>query len=65
MMHKLILLKLSTQLQFYLDDLLKMDNSNFDGMVTQMFPTERQLNKANFNETEAPFWDLHLLILTV
>ena len=55
MIHKLILLKLSTQLQFYLDDFLKMDNSNFDGMVTQMFPTERQLNKANSTETEAPF----------
>ena len=31
-------------------------------MVTQIYPTELQLNKANSIDTEAPFLDLHLSI---
>ena len=27
-------------------------------MVSQIFPTEIQLNKSNSTDTEAPFWDL-------
>ena len=30
----------------YLDELLDVDNSYFEGMVTQIYPTELQLNKA-------------------
>ena len=47
----------------YLDDLLKIDNSYFEGMVNQIYPPELQLNKANASESEAPFLDLHLSIL--
>ena len=32
-------------------------------MVSQIFPGELQLNKANTSDTEAPFLDLHLSIL--
>ena len=31
----------------YLDDLLNIDNTYFDGMVKQIYPAEIQLNKAN------------------
>ena len=31
-------------------------------MVSQIYPTELQLNKANFLNTEAPFLDLDLSI---
>ena len=31
-------------------------------MLSQTYPTELQLNKANFSETKAPFLDLDLAI---
>ena len=47
----------------YLDDLLNIDNTYFVGMVTQIYPSELQLNKANSPDTEARrFLDLHLTI---
>ena len=47
----------------YLDDLLNIDNTFFDSMVNRIYPSERQLNKANVSDTEASFLDLHLSIL--
>ena len=38
----------------YLDDLLNTDNPYFEQMVSQIYPTELQLNKANSSDTEAP-----------
>ena len=46
----------------YLDDLLNIDNSYFEQMVGQIYPSELQLNKANSSDTEAPFLDLNLSI---
>ena len=46
----------------YLDDLLNIDNPNFEQMVGQIYPIELQLNKANSSDTEAPFLDLNLSI---
>ena len=46
----------------YLDDLLNIDNPYFKQMVGQIYPTELQLNKANYSDTEAPFLDLNLSI---
>ena len=46
----------------YLDDLLNIDNPYFEQMVGQIYPTELQLNKANYSDTEAPFLDLNLSI---
>ena len=43
----------------YLDDLLNIDNPNFEKMLSQIYPTEFQLNKANSSDTEAPFSDLN------
>ena len=46
----------------YLDDILNINNVYFDNMVSQMYPSELQLNKANTADTEAAFLDLHLSI---
>ena len=43
----------------YLDDLLNIDDSYFEQMVEQIYPTELQLNKANSSDTEALFLDLN------
>ena len=47
----------------YLDDLLNVDNPNFELMVGLIYPTELQLNKAYSSDTEAPFLDLNLSII--
>ena len=47
----------------YLDDLLNIDNTYFDGLISQIYPPELQLNKANSSNTEAAFFDLHLSIV--
>ena len=46
----------STSRYMYLDDLLNIDNPNFAQMLSQIYPTELQLNKANTSDTEALFW---------
>ena len=47
----------------YLDDLLNIDNTYFDGLISQILPLELQLNKANSSDSEAAFLDLHLSIV--
>ena len=42
----------------YLDDLLNIDNPYFAQMVSQIYPTVLQLNKASPSDTEAPFLDI-------
>ena len=44
----------------YLDDILNINNIHFDNMVSQIYTSELQLNKANTSDTEAAFLDLHL-----
>ena len=46
----------------YLDDILNINNIYFDNMVSQIYPSELQLNKANASDTEAAFLKLHLSI---
>ena len=46
----------------YLDDILNINNVYFDNMVSQIYPSELQLNKANTSGTKAVFLDLHLSI---
>ena len=46
----------------YLDNILNINNVYFDNMVSQMYPSKLQLNKANTSDTEATFLDLHLSI---
>ena len=45
-----------------LDDSLNINNAYFDNMVSQIYPSELQLNKANTTDTETAFLDLHLSI---
>ena len=47
----------------YLDDLSNTDNTYFDGLISQIYPTELQLNKANSSDTKTAFLDLHLPIV--
>ena len=47
----------------YLVDLWNIDNDYFDDLMSQNYPSELHLNKANSSETEAPLLDLHLSIL--
>ena len=37
----------------YLDDLLNIDNTLFDSIVSHIYPSELQLKKANASDTEA------------
>ena len=46
----------------YLDDILNINNVYFDNMVSQIYPSELQLNKANTSDTEATFLGLRLSI---
>ena len=39
----------------YLDDILNINNVYFDNMVSQIYPSELQLNKAKTSDTEAAF----------
>ena len=43
----------------YLDDIININNVYFDNMVSQIYPSELQLNKANTSDTKAAFLDLH------
>ena len=40
----------------YLDNILYINNVYFDNMVSQMYPSELQMNKANTSDTEATFF---------
>ena len=46
----------------YLDNILNINNVNFDNTVSQIYPSELQLNKANTSDTETAFVALHLSI---
>ena len=57
----MLLMRFSTASR-YLDDIFDINNVYFDNMVSQIYPSELQLNKANTPDTEAAFLDLHLSI---
>ena len=42
----------------YLDDILNIDNVYFDNMVSQIYPSELQLNKANTSDTKSRIFRL-------
>ena len=46
----------------YLDDILNLNNIYFDNIVSQIYPSELQPNKAYTSDTKAAFLDLHLSI---
>ena len=46
----------------YLDNILNMNNVYYYDMVSQIYPSELQLNKAHTSDTKGAFFDLHLSI---
>ena len=42
----------------YVDDILNINNVYFNNMVSQIYPSEPQLNKANASDNEAAFLDI-------
>ena len=40
----------------YLEDIFNIDNVYFDTMISQIYPSELQLNKANTSDTESAFY---------
>ena len=48
----------------YLDDLLNIDNPYFEGIVSQIYPPELQLNKLILQIQRPPFWANICLFLT-
>ena len=46
----------------YLDDILNINNVYFENMVSQIYASELQLNKASASDTEAAFLDLRLSV---
>ena len=46
----------------YLDYILHIDNSFFDRLVSHIYPSKLQLNKANISNIEATVLELHLSI---
>ena len=44
----------------YMDDILNINNVYFDTMVSHIYPSELQLNKAYTSDTKTAFLDLHL-----
>ena len=45
-----------------MDDILNINNVYCDTLVSQIYPSELQLNKANTSDIETAFLDLHLSI---
>ena len=48
----------------YLDDILNINNVYFDNMVSQIYPSELKMNKANASDTEAAFLDFYVFVLS-
>ena len=46
----------------YLDDILNINNVYFDNMVSQIYPSELQLDKANASDADAAFLGLRLSV---
>ena len=46
----------------YLDDIFNINNIYFDNMVSQIYPSELLLNKANTSDIKTLFLGLHLFI---
>ena len=49
----------------YLNDILNINNVYFDNMVSQIYPSELQLNKANTSDTELAFFICICLFLMI
>ena len=48
----------------YLDDIITIDNPEFEKHIPDIYPTELQLNKANTSDKETSFIDLKIKVHT-
>ena len=46
----------------YLDDILNINSIYFNNVISQVCPSELQLNRANTSDTEASLMDLHVAL---
>ena len=46
----------------YLDDILALNNDDFDTYTNEIYPPELTLNKANTNNQHCPFLDLDITV---
>ena len=56
------MMSLSDDKQADIIDAFNTTSKYFDNMVSQIYPSELQLNKATTSDTKAAFLDLHLSI---
>ena len=47
----------------YLDDIFTIDNPEFEKCIPDIYPAERQLNKANTSDKETSFFDLNIKVV--
>ena len=47
----------------YLDDIFTINNPEFDKHIPDIYPAERQLNKANTSDKETSFLDLNIKVI--
>ena len=47
----------------YLDDIFTIDNPEFKNQISDIYPTELQLNKANTSDKETSFLDLNIKVI--
>ena len=47
----------------YLDDILTIDNPEFEQNISDIYPAELQLNKVNARDKETPFLDLNTKVV--
>ena len=49
----------------YLDDILTIDNREFEKYIPDIYPTELQFNKTNTSDKETSFLDLNIKIIGI
>ena len=57
-----MLLTLQPDIERYLKHILNINNHYFDIMISQIYPSELQLNKANTSHAKAVFLDLTVAV---
>ena len=57
------LIDMSNDTSRYLDDIFTIDNPEFDKHISDIYPAELQLNKANTSDKETSFLDLNIKVI--
>ena len=57
------LINMLNDTSWYLDDILSIDNPEFEKHIPDIYPTELQLNKANTSDIETSFFDFNIKVI--